>query len=85
MKNLYRLLMPLFLAAFCFAAPAPPTANRIILQLPYPNGDDSFGSGDSSNGGSPTTENGKEKTVNVKGYTTRNGTVVAPYKRSQPN
>lgn len=68
------------------ATPAPSTANRIILQLPSPNGGDSSGSGDSSNSGSSSpTGNGREKTVNVKGYTKRDGTVVAPYKRSKPN
>lgn len=54
---------------------------RIILTLPQ---SDNINSTNSENS-SPSSENGREKTVNVGGYTKRNGTVVAPYKRSKPN
>lgn len=65
-------------------APKPPQTsppeNRIILPVPPTSG---VSNGSTTDTG--TNENGKEKTVNVKGYTRKDGTVVAPYKRSKPN
>jgi endonuclease YncB( thermonuclease family) len=54
---------------------------RIILTLPQSDKINST----SSEGSSSSSGNGREKTVNVRGYTKRDGTVVAPHKRSKPN
>lgn len=59
----------------------PQTQPRIILTLPQSDNINST----NSEGSSSSSQNGREKTVNVGGYTKRNGTVVAPYKRSKPN
>lgn len=58
-----------------------PTPPRIILTLPQSDTSNST----NSEGSSSSSENGREKTVNVRGYTRRDGTVVAPHKRSKPN
>lgn len=62
------------------AAPGQSAPGRVVLPVPPTSGMNS-GSAESSG----ATGNGKEKTVHVKGYTRKDGTVVAPYDRSKPN
>lgn len=59
----------------------PQPQNRVILAVPSTSG---LNNG-SSNSDSAETTGDREKTVEVKGYTRKDGTVVAPYKRSKPN
>ena len=67
------------------AATAPTEASsatvpgRVILPVPPTSGINSGSSSDDAGG------SGKDKSVHVKGYTRKDGTVVAPYNRSKPN